>query len=413
MSTRGHLSVLLLEEHDRPRAKLAAMLAALGFGRVVQACDGLQGLAALRGARDGFGLVVCNLDLTGMDGLEFVRHASKFGVGGLILYSAHEDAVLSSAEWMARAYEVRLLGMLRSPFGRETFEPLLDKLEGHLTVYSDIVGASDPERAGRAAVDEIVAALDARCFVPHYQPKVCLKTGRLVGVKALARWEHPELGMLAPVHFVDLMEEHELIDPLTYLVLGQAAADSTTWTRLGLDVPIAINLSPLSLEEPDCAKRLLATITASGAKPSSFTFEITEKAFAKDGNAVLENVLRLRMNGCGIAVDDFGTGLLVVAAAASHADHRAEARSIVRPSPRIERQGDLDRRFDDRSRGQAAADDGRRRDRLGRAAQASRRARLRRRAGLSLRAGDGRRGAAGLGGHAGRDVDGASLPQAA
>ena len=308
MSTRGHLSVLLLEEHDRPRAKLAAMLGALGFGRVVQACDGPQGLAALRREGDGFGLVVCNLDLTGMDGLEFVRHASKFGVGGLILYSAHEDAVLSSAEWMARAYEVRLLGVLRSPFGREAFEPLLDRLEGHLTVYSDIVGACDPERAGRAAIDELVAALEARCFVPHYQPKVCLRTGRLVGVEALARWEHPELGMLAPVHFVDLMEENELIDPLTYLVLGQAAADSTTWTRHGLDVPIAINLSPLSLEEPDCAKRLLATIAASGATSSSFTFEITERAFAKDGNAVLENVLRLRMNGCGIAVDDFGTG---------------------------------------------------------------------------------------------------------
>jgi len=75
-----------------------------------------------------------------------------------------------------------------------------------------------------------------------------------------------------------------------------------------LRVPIAVNVSPLTLENPQCAKQLLATIAASGAQPPQIAFEITEKAFAKDATTVLENVLRLRMNGCGISVDDFGTG---------------------------------------------------------------------------------------------------------
>ena len=80
------------------------------------------------------------------------------------------------------------------------------------------------------------------------------------------------------------------------------------WAREGFRVALAVNVSPLSLERPNCAKELLATIASTGAHPSQFTFEITEKAFAKDAKAVLENVLRLRMHGCGIAVDDFGTG---------------------------------------------------------------------------------------------------------
>jgi EAL domain-containing protein (putative c-di-GMP-specific phosphodiesterase class I) len=157
-------------------------------------------------------------------------------------------------------------------------------------------------------IDEIVAALDTRQFVPHYQPKVCLVSGELLGVEALARWEHVELGLLAPAHFVDLMESNELIDPLTHLILEQAGHHAMAWAREGLHVPISVNLSPLSLEQRNCAKQLLATIAATGADPSQFTFEITEKAFAKDTKTVLENVLRLRMRGCGISVDDFGTG---------------------------------------------------------------------------------------------------------
>ena len=129
-----------------------------------------------------------------------------------------------------------------------------------------------------------------------------------MGAEALARWEHPELGLLAPVHFVNLMESNNLIEPLTHLVLEQAADDSVAWARKGFPVPLAINVSPLTLEGTNCAKQLLATIAKTGATTNHFTFEITEKAFAKDATTVLENVIRLRMQGCGIAVDDFGTG---------------------------------------------------------------------------------------------------------
>jgi EAL domain-containing protein (putative c-di-GMP-specific phosphodiesterase class I) len=309
MSALGQLQVLIVEERQDYRTKLEKMLIKVGCRRIELASEGQEGLNVLQNHKEGFDLVVCNLDVGGMDGLEFIRHASRLGVGGLILYSKHDDAVRSSAEWMARAYKAPLLGVLGVPFNRGDLQDLVGRLHSNYTVYSDVIAnAAGPGDADRQAVEEIEAALRAREFVPHYQPKICLATGGLRGAEVLARWEHPELGLLAPVHFVDLMENNGLIEELTHLVLEQAARHAVAWASEGRDVHLAINVSPLTLELPDCAKKLLDTIAKAGAQPSQFTFEITEKAFARDATTVLENVLRLRMKGCGIAVDDFGTG---------------------------------------------------------------------------------------------------------
>ena len=309
MNTFGHLQVLVLEEHEGRRTSLLDLLVAIGFRHVEQVDDGQKGLDLLLGGQKMFDLVICSLEMSGMDGLEFIRHASELGVGGLILYSTHDEAVLSSAEWMARAYKAPLLGVLRAPFGRTELEPLVANLDGNMTVFSDVMGnAGGPEQADSDVIEEIRYAIDARQFVPYYQPKVSLASGEIVGAEALVRWTHPDLGLLAPVQFVNLMENNGLIDPLTHLVLEQVGHDAMRWCRAGLHVALAVNVSPLSLERPNCAKELLATIASTGAHASQFTFEITERAFAKDAKAVLENVLRLRMRGCSIAVDDFGTG---------------------------------------------------------------------------------------------------------
>ena len=309
MLAYSHMRVLIVEERPDYRQRLHRMLTKVGCVRIDEAVDGQEGLNALQNSTEITDLVVCNLDLGAMDGLEFIRHATRLGVGGLILYSKHDDAVRSSAEWMARAYKAPLLGVLGVPFDRGALTDLIARLHGNHTIYSDVTGdKAGSDDANREAIQEIREALDARQFVPHYQPKVCLATGDLLGVEALARWEHPELGLLAPIHFVNLMESSGLIEPLTHMVLEQAGRDVVAWARNGLHVPIAVNVSPLTLEAPQCAKQLLATIATTGAQPSQIAFEITEKAFAKDATTVLENVLRLRMRGCGIAVDDFGTG---------------------------------------------------------------------------------------------------------
>ncbi len=307
MAGLSQLRVLIVEEEAGRRHRIAEMLRELGCPPADEADDGRDGLVMLESAELAYDLLMCNLDMAGMDGLEFIRHAARLGVGGLILFSEHDEAVLSSAEWMARAYDAPLLGALRAPIDKEALAPLIERLHGNLTVYSDVVGSGYPVGDQRA-IEEIETALALRQFVPHYQPKVCLTTGAVRGAEALVRWEHPELGLLAPTHFVDLTESSGLIEPLTHLVLEQAGRDAMAWAQRGLNVQVSVNVSPLTLEMPNCAKQLLETIARTGAQPTQFTIEITEKAFARDAATVLENVLRLRMRGCGVAVDDFGTG---------------------------------------------------------------------------------------------------------
>jgi len=309
MSALRRLKILIVEERPDYQQKLARMLGKVGCETIDTVADGHEALHMLQTQTEAFGLVVCNLDIGGIDGLEFVRHSTRLGVGGLILYSKHDDAIRSSAEWMSRAYKAPLLGILGVPFNLAQLAKLVRRVNTNYTVYSDVISDSgNPQDVDRGAVEELELALKARQFVPYYQPKVNLIGGELRGAEVLARWQHPELGLLAPVHFVELMETVGLIEPLTHLVLEQAAMHAVDWARRGLRVPLAVNVSPLTLEHPDCAKQLLEIIARTGADPAQFTFEITEKAFARDTTTVLENVLRLRMKGCGISVDDFGTG---------------------------------------------------------------------------------------------------------
>lgn len=303
------LTVLILEDDPACRDDLVATLQALGVRHITKTCDGHAGLAALRANAAGFDIVISDLEMNGMDGLEFIRHAVSHRVGGLILCSGLGDAVLSSAEWMARAYNAPLLGVLPKRPTAVALSTLINKLHGNHTVFSDILG--DPS-AGAApddqALDDIRFALDTSQFVPFYQPKISLETGELVGAEILARWEHPQLGVLTPVQFVDLMEMGGLIESLTYTLLEQSCRHAARWRDDGLVVPLAINVSPLTLEQPRSASQLLARIAKAGLPVSQFTVEITERAFTRDVKGMLENVLRLRMHGCGISVDDFGTG---------------------------------------------------------------------------------------------------------
>jgi EAL domain-containing protein (putative c-di-GMP-specific phosphodiesterase class I)/DNA-binding NarL/FixJ family response regulator len=303
------LHVLVVEGDVAHCAGVTAALRQLNIANVQTAKDGMGGLKAIAASSRPFDIVISDLDMEGMDGLEFIRHVVASGAFGLILCSAQDDAVLSSADWMARAYKAPLLGVLRKPLDVLILANLIARIDGNCTVFSDILpDRGSDERPNQRALDDINDALDTHQFVPFYQPKVSLTTGELVGAEILARWDHPELGIRSPVQFVDLMERGGMIERLTFTILEQACRHVTAWTASGLDVPLAINVSPMTLGHPYAASRLLERIMAANIPRSMFTIEITEKAFTNDTASLLENVLRMRMQGCGISVDDFGTG---------------------------------------------------------------------------------------------------------
>jgi diguanylate cyclase (GGDEF)-like protein len=146
----------------------------------------------------------------------------------------------------------------------------------------------------------------------NYQPKIG-PGGNLTGVEALVRWQHPTRGLLAPDDFLPLVEETALMKPLTVWVLQHATAQVAAWRDGGLDVPIAVNVSPRTLIDPEFVSLVDAALSANGLPGTSLTIEITETAILDDPDGARLVIQQLRARDVGVSIDDFGTGFTSLA----------------------------------------------------------------------------------------------------
>jgi diguanylate cyclase (GGDEF)-like protein/PAS domain S-box-containing protein len=154
-------------------------------------------------------------------------------------------------------------------------------------------------------------ALAANEFEPYYQPIVDLETGRVTGVEALVRWNHPEQGLVGPVAFIPMAEETGLIIPIGSHVLHQACADAAAWlVEFGNHAPqsMSVNLSPRQIQDPDIVADVEVALSQSGLDPGALILEITESFLLDDTESAAVTLARLKALGVRIALDDFGTG---------------------------------------------------------------------------------------------------------
>ncbi len=157
---------------------------------------------------------------------------------------------------------------------------------------------------------ELRSALSAGEFVVHYQPTVRLETRVVSGFEALVRWNHPERGLLAPADFIPIAEETGMIVEIGRWVLSQACAQARIWQRAnpGLDLGIAVNLSPRQFRDPRLIDDVAAVLVGSGLDAGSLTLEITEGVLSDDREVAIACLQRLKALGVRVALDDFGTG---------------------------------------------------------------------------------------------------------
>ncbi len=153
------------------------------------------------------------------------------------------------------------------------------------------------------------AALTRDEFVLHYQPKVDLRSGRIVGVEALIRWNHPGLGMVSPARFISVAEESGLIGKIGHWVLRTACAQNKAWQDAGLAaVHVAVNLSPLQMADRTLVASLAGVLADTGLAPAHLELEITEGAVMADVDYSIGMLRAMKALGVTLAVDDFGTG---------------------------------------------------------------------------------------------------------
>jgi diguanylate cyclase (GGDEF)-like protein len=164
--------------------------------------------------------------------------------------------------------------------------------------------------AARFALEaELRLALQRGELRLHFQPKVCLGSGKLCGVEALVRWEHPERGLRPPAEFIPIAEETGLIRPLGEWVLREACAAVRRWQDVGLPVvPVAVNLSARQFGQQDLVQRIATVLRETGLAAQLLELEITESTLMHDVDAAVATLGGLKALGMQLSLDDFGTG---------------------------------------------------------------------------------------------------------
>lgn len=302
MNNRQHdVVILVVEDHAFQRKALLHQLGGLGYSRLLEAADGEQALAICDS--QPVDILFCDLRMPGMDGMALLRRLSLSGFhGGIILSSALEEDVVGAVLRMSSAYGLQVLGRLEKPASQARIRQMIESWRPH-TIRGKEVGARQ-----EIDLDDLRRALEYGELLPWYQPKVSFSSGEWVGLEALARWLHPEQGLIMPSRFIPLAEHSGLIDELTEQIIRATLKDGHLWQETGISLNLSMNLSTTSLIEGDLCAILIDQCQRWSINPELITLEVTESAFVKDLGQSLEVLTRLRMHGFGLSIDDFGTG---------------------------------------------------------------------------------------------------------
>ena len=286
------------------RDHLHAILAGFGAKKITKAPDGPSALRLLQNPLQHIDIAVIDLGTAGIDGMELVRHMAKIASDTAIILSGSVDVSLEfSVGTLSSAYGIELLGFLQKSDSAETFKSMI-----HRHVPRKKVSSASTAQQPVFSIDDILLALKNDQIAPFFQPKVDLVGGKVVGVEAFARWNHPQYGELPPNHFIPMLEQHQQLDQLTHRIIDKSAAACRHWHDEGHLITVSINLGTAILSDPQATDLIVAQISEHGLDPSFVVFEITESAANIDAPACLENMVRLRMKGFELSVDDYGTG---------------------------------------------------------------------------------------------------------
>jgi len=250
-------------------------------------------------------VILLDLNMPDVDGIEVIRTLSKDDCQArLILISGHDKGVLHSAEQLAQAHSLNVVASMVKPIQIRTLQDIVRKIS------LDVPGSKSFTQTKNLmpTVDELVRGIEQNQLVLHYQPQINIHTGKLNGVEALVRWQHPERGLIYPNLFISLAEQNNLIGDLTAKVIQMSIEQHRNWQREGLVTKISVNISADNITSLSLPEQLSDMLLHNKLDPSMLTLEVTESALMGELVTSLDILTRLRMKGFGLSIDDFGTG---------------------------------------------------------------------------------------------------------
>ena len=249
-------------------------------------------------------IALCDLCMEGMDGLEFLRQVGLSGrVGSVIISSSLSADLRRAVRQIVELSGLRLLGDIGKPLHAQALIQLLEK---HLIDPRDEIMSAPI--APLACEKEVRKALDEGQLQSFYQPKLNLLTGQVCGVEVLVRWLHPFRGILSPAVFMPVLERCELLDTLLFTQIDQALTLHRQAHEVGHVLNIALNLHATQLANAQLVPTIRSILALHGTPGHCLTLELTESGLLEAPATSLENLVRLRMMGCRLSIDDFGAG---------------------------------------------------------------------------------------------------------
>jgi EAL domain-containing protein (putative c-di-GMP-specific phosphodiesterase class I)/ActR/RegA family two-component response regulator len=296
------LSVLLVDDDVFMLQLLSEMLKKFGITNISTATDGKAALSILDGSPLPMQLLICDLNMPGMDGIEFFRHlAARRFPGWLIISSGSDTRLLKTVGNLLEAHHLRILDILHKPIKHSQ---LLDAL----IKVAESTPADNNFPQALLTPEEIRTGINNGQVETFFQPQISLIDGQITGAECLARWKHPTKGIVPPLAFISVAEEHGLIDDLTLEIFRKAMHHHGEWTRLGHDLKISVNVSMDNLERLDLPEQFADITRNEGVDIKNVMLEMTESRLMSNLAASLDIITRLRLKGFGLSIDDFGTG---------------------------------------------------------------------------------------------------------
>lgn len=239
-------------------------------------------------------VIVLDLNMANRDGVQVMRElAARQVTSKIVIFSGSDHRVLEAASDIARQHGLTISAVVQKPIRKEELLQLLRKIGLESETFS--------AATLRLCLDEKLVAL-------HYQPKIALPTNAVIGCEALLRCTDPVGRVVPPEKVVAVAEGAGMIDTLTEWVFREALTQRAAWSRNGLELSVAINLSARCSFNQDLPELLAAICREKQVPPEAVIIELTESAVMDDRLLAMETMVRLRLKGFHLSIDDFGTG---------------------------------------------------------------------------------------------------------
>lgn len=296
------LNVLLVDDNAFARSVGRRALRSAGVRSIQEATSGREAMEFFGRSAPAVDVVFCDLIMPDMDGIQIVRYLATLArPPAIVIVSGADEVLLSAAENTARARGLLVIGAVKKPLRPEAIRCALARL-----------GEKPPSEGSRSAIDvtaeDLKVALAEEQLLAYFQPKVSLADGAVVGFEALARWQHPDKGLISPGIFIPIAERSGQISSLTYQIMMLSLKQCAAWGCAGMRTKVSVNLSAHMLVDLDLPDRIAREAEWFHVDPHQVILEITESGLFRDAANTLDILARLHMKGFPLSIDDFGTG---------------------------------------------------------------------------------------------------------